>query len=83
MPAPLKSADPSASVETLRQLLAFNLRTLRVARGLSQEQLGLSANLDRTFVSQIERAKLNVSLDSLERLSIALDVDASALLLRP
>ncbi|MFM0160775.1 helix-turn-helix transcriptional regulator [Paraburkholderia sediminicola] len=50
---------------------------------LSQEQLGFASGLDRTFVSQVERARVNVSLDNIERISIALDVPASVLLARP
>lgn len=83
MPAPLKAADPTASLQTLRDVVAYNVRKIRVERRLSQEQLGLSANLDRTFISQVERARLNLSLDSIERLAIALDVNAALLLSRP
>jgi len=41
-----------------------------VAKGLSQEPLGFAAELDRTFISQVERSGINVSLDNIERGSI-------------
>jgi transcriptional regulator with XRE-family HTH domain len=50
---------------------------------LSQEELGFAAGLDRTFISQVERARVNVSVDNIERLAIALDIDPARLFARP
>jgi ribosome-binding protein aMBF1 (putative translation factor) len=83
MPAPLKGPDPHQKLASLRDVLAYNVRSVRVARGLSQEQLGFEAGLDRTFVSQVERARINVSLDNIERLAVALDTPADELLRHP
>lgn len=83
MPAPLKGPAPFPKLVSLRDVLAFNVRAARVRRGLSQEQLGFAANLDRTFVSQVERARINVSIDNIERLALALNVPAHDLLCRP
>lgn len=81
--APLKIPDPRASCGTLREVLAFNIRMYRVNKPMSQEQLGLAAELDRTFISQVERARINVSIDNIEKLAITLGVDASLLFVRP
>ncbi|MFM0184157.1 helix-turn-helix transcriptional regulator [Paraburkholderia nemoris] len=83
MSASLKAPDPSTPLVSLRDVLAFNVRSYRVAKMLSQEQLGFAAGLDRTFVSQVERARVNVSLDNIERIATALDVPASLLFARP
>ncbi|AJZ56239.1 helix-turn-helix family protein (plasmid) [Paraburkholderia fungorum] len=83
MPPSLKPPSPSQSLTSLRDVLAYNVRACRVVIGLSQEQLGFSANLDRTFISQVERARINVSIDNIEKLATALGVSASALLERP
>jgi transcriptional regulator with XRE-family HTH domain len=56
------------------------LRRLRVARELSQEKLAEHAGFHRTFVSQIERERNNISIDSIERLAEALGVDPLELL---
>ena len=80
MSAPLKGPDPSKTLSSLRDVLAYNVRALRVGKLLSQEQLGFAADLDRTFVSQVERARVNVSLDNIERIATALDVPAALLL---
>ena len=66
-----------------RALLAWNLRLLRTARGLSQERLAVDAEVARGWISQIELQKSNVTLDLLERLARALDVPVGALLLEP
>jgi transcriptional regulator with XRE-family HTH domain len=79
----LKPPSPSQPTKTLRELLAYNVRACRVAAGVSQEQLGFAANLDRTFISQVERARINVSIDNIEKIAIALNVDAATLLQRP
>ncbi len=81
--APLKHPDLHKPLTTLRDVLAFNVRRLRVQGGLSQEHLGFAADVDRTFVSQIERSRINVSIDNVEKLATALNVDPSLLLERP
>jgi transcriptional regulator with XRE-family HTH domain len=63
-------------------LKAFGVRikSLRLQKGYSQEQLGLIAELDRTYISGIERGLRNVSLINLERLALALNVEPAELL---
>jgi transcriptional regulator with XRE-family HTH domain len=73
--------DKRARVESARARLAVHLRALRAARGLSQEALAELAELHRTYVGSIERRERNVSLDNVERLAAALQVDICDLLL--
>ena len=68
------------AVESARERLARRLRALRAERGLSQEALADLADLHRTYVGSIERRERNVSLDNVERLAAALDVDIVELL---
>lgn len=56
------------------------LRELRNAASLSQEALALEADVDRTFVSQIERGIRQPSLATIFKLAAALDVKASSLI---
>lgn len=65
---------------TIRDILARNLRTYRQARGLSQEELAHRADIDRTYISSIERCQYAASIDVLERLARELGVRPSALL---
>lgn len=64
----------------LRGVLASNLRRFREERGLSQEALADLAQIDRTYVSLLERQRYSATLDVLERLAMALNVPATALL---
>jgi transcriptional regulator with XRE-family HTH domain len=66
--------------EQLSEVLAANVRRLRLARGLSQEQLAFDADIDRTYVSQIERSVINPSLLVLHKVAVALGTDVVVLL---
>ncbi len=50
------------------------IRQLRKELGISQESLGLKAEVDRTYVTDVENGRRNVSLEILERLIKALQV---------
>ena len=58
------------------------LREQRDATGISQEALALSAEVDRTFVSQIERGVRQPTLTTLCKLAQALDIRPSTLIAR-
>jgi transcriptional regulator with XRE-family HTH domain len=62
-------------------LISFGLRLkqLRLERNLSQEQLGMIAELDRTYISGIERGVRNVSLINIFRIAQALSIPAAEL----
>jgi len=64
---------------SLRILVARNLRRFRTARGLSQEKLGSLAGLHRTYVGSVERGERNISIDNIERLASALDIEPAEL----
>jgi len=66
--------------DQLRKTLGANVKRLRRAKDLSQEELAFQAEIDRTYVSQIERAVINPSLFVLHRLGIALGVQVQELL---
>ena len=60
--------------------LGKRVRELRIAAGLSQEELAFRADMKRSYVTDLERGTRNPSVRALERLAIALGVAASALL---
>lgn len=66
--------------ERLQTRLAANVLRLRAAKGLTQEQLALEAEVDRTYVSQIERSLKNPSLLILHKLARILDSSVVGLL---
>jgi transcriptional regulator with XRE-family HTH domain len=68
---------------TLRENFAANLRRLRKAAQLSQEELAHRADIDRTYVSSLERCQYSASLDMIEQLADALGVEPHRLLVKP
>lgn len=68
--------------QKLRVVFARNLRSVRQARGISQEKLAELAGLHRTYISSVERGGRNISIDNIERLANALDTAPETLLLR-
>ena len=66
-----------------RALLAWNLRSLRTERGLSQERLAADAGVDRAWVSELEREQGNTSVDLLDRLAAALGISIRDLFTEP
>jgi transcriptional regulator with XRE-family HTH domain len=67
----------------LRQLFATNLRRLRHARKLSQEQLAHDAGIDRVYVSRVERAATYAGLEIIGKLATILEVDPVEFFRRP
>lgn len=76
----MPSKSPRQALPVARARIATNVRSLRTAQGLSQEQLAEIAEFHRTYVSQLERSVTNISIDGLERLAGALGVDIIELL---
>lgn len=64
----------------LRKILASNIREYRHQKNLSQEQLADICGLHRTYIGSVERAERNVTLSTLEALSVALNVTVPNLL---
>ena len=67
----------------IREVLAINLRKLRRAQGLSQEELAHRAEIDRTYVSSLERSVYAAGIDVVDKLARVLGVEAADLLRRP
>ena len=67
----------------LRDVFATNLRRLRHAKGLSQDDLAYEAKVSRSYLSQIEKGVFFASLKIVGRLAAALDVEPAELLKLP
>lgn len=66
-----------------RELVAWNMRRLRVDRSLSQERLAELAGVDRTYISRLERMMENPSIGILDKVAATLDVPISELFVPP
>ena len=60
--------------------LGRNLRRLRMAAGLSQEALADKCDLHRTYIGAVERSERNVTLKTIGKIAVALNVDPLDLL---
>jgi transcriptional regulator with XRE-family HTH domain len=63
--------------------VAWNLRRIRVTRGLSQERLAYDAEVDRSYVGGLERQEENPTVDVLDRLARILQVSISEFFKEP
>lgn len=70
------------SFDDVRAELANEIKQSRRRLGLSQEALALQAEVDRTYVSQLERGVSNPSILILHRISVVLGMDMTISLRR-
>ena len=66
--------------EDIKLKLGRKIRETRVKEGYSQEELALRCGLHRTYISDIERGKRNVSVENIEKIAKALRIEANELL---
>ena len=76
-------AFPAYVLDCAHRLVAWNLRRLRVARGQSQEDLALEAEVDRSYMSRLERGVVNPTIGVLEQIADALDAHISDFFIEP
>jgi transcriptional regulator with XRE-family HTH domain len=67
----------------IREVLAFNLKAFRRKAGLSQEELAHRAELDRGYISSLERCLYGATIDVLDKIAAVLGVATHELLIHP
>lgn len=63
-----------------QKILGDNIRSLRLQRQITQEQLAEQCDLHRTYIGAMERGDRNVSLNNIVKVAHALNVTPSDLL---
>jgi methanogenic corrinoid protein MtbC1/DNA-binding XRE family transcriptional regulator len=74
---------PGSAVTSLDDILhdlGAHIRALRRSRHWSQQQLGDTAGLDRSYINGVEHGKQNLTLGAIHKLATALDVPLDQLL---
>lgn len=67
----------------LRQIFAANLRRLRHDRGISQESLAYEADINRTYISKLEKGVNYAGLEIIGKLAVVLEVEPAEFLRLP
>ena len=67
----------------IRRLVGQNVKTHRESAGLSQEALAFECGLHRTYISGVERGVRNPTVEVLEKIALALNLETHRLLLHP
>lgn len=70
-------------MDSLKEILKYNLKSFRKLQGYTQEQLAERCGLSVTFIQDIELSRKQPSLDSLEKIAKALQVQPHKLLIDP
>lgn len=58
----------------IRISIGLRIKELRKAKGFSQEQLALKAEIDRTYMASVENGKRNVAIINIEKILSALEI---------
>ena len=63
----------------LLHVFSVNVKRYRKKKNISQEKLAELAGLHRTYISALERERRNISIDNIQRIAEALEIEASLL----
>ena len=66
--------------QTIREKLAKNIMQLRISKKLKREELSLILGFDNSYISKLEKGKINITIDKLEIISNYFDVETYKLL---
>ncbi len=66
--------------QELRKILAENIKNLRNQRNLKREELSLALGFDNSYISKLEKAKVNITIDKIEKIAKYFNVTAFTLI---
>ena len=66
-------------MSNIAKILGQRIRNYRTAKGLSQERLAELSGCHPTYIGQIERGEKNATIESIEKISTALQISLSQL----
>lgn len=61
----------------IKEKVGQRIKELRTKLGLSQEEFAFRCELDRTYITSLERGKRNISLENLEKIAKAFNMTLS------
>lgn len=66
--------------QEIRTVLANNIEKLRTKKNLKREELSLQLGFDNSYISKLEKSRINITLDKLEKIANFFDIDVYKLL---
>ena len=66
--------------QEIRDILANNIKHLRNKKNLKKEELSLLLGFDNSYISKIEKSRINITLDKLEKIADFFETDTYKLL---
>lgn len=64
------------------KVFGTNVRKYRLEKGVSQEKFAEMCNLHRTYISDIERFQRSISLDNIQKIADALEIETYKLFIQ-
>ncbi len=61
--------------QDIRQILSDNIKNLRIQKKLSREELSLILGVDNSYISKLEKGKINITIDKIEMLANYFDTE--------
>lgn len=65
--------------QAIRNIIATNVNKLRVLRNLKREELSLLLGFDNSYISKLEKGKINITIDKLDKIATFFDVNIKEL----
>lgn len=66
--------------QEVRNKLAQNIEKLRTKKKISREELSLILGVDNSYISKLEKGRINITIDKIEQLAKFFEIDAYLLL---
>jgi transcriptional regulator with XRE-family HTH domain len=66
--------------QEIRKILAKNIEKYRVSKKISREELSLILGVDNSYISKLEKANINITIDKIEQLANYFEIDVYKLL---
>lgn len=66
--------------QEIRNVLAKNIEKLRVNKKLKREELSLILGFDNSYISKLEKSRINITLDKLEKIAKFFEIEIYKLL---
>ena len=66
--------------QIIREKLANNIKKFRLKKRLKREELSLALGFDNSYISKLEKSRVNITLDKIEKIANYFEVEPHILL---